>query len=103
KPWTRSLERSPWYKGFAYVARIAGLKELRRTLGIGSAPARPACTHARRFCMRAPASCWLVRRRTCVHRPRADLFVGEHACIGLVLACSSASTRAPSRASFQKL
>ena len=39
----------------------------------------------------------------CVHRPRAGLFVGEHACIGLVLACSSASTRAPSRASFQEV
>ena len=30
----------------------------------------------------------------CVHRPRAGLFVGEHACIGLVLARSSANMRA---------
>ncbi|PYS16562.1 MAG: hypothetical protein DMG17_12140 [Acidobacteria bacterium] len=36
-------------------------------------------------------------------RPRAGLFVGKHACTGLVLACSSASTRAPSRASFQEV
>ena len=36
-------------------------------------------------------------------RPRAGLFVGKHACTGLVLACSSASTRAPSRTSFQEV
>ena len=30
----------------------------------------------------------------CVHRARAGLFIGEHACIGLVLACSSANMRA---------
>src|SRR2546422_11649035 len=30
----------------------------------------------------------------CVHRPRAGLFIGEHACIGLVLACLSANMRA---------
>src|SRR2546428_58936 len=40
---------------------------------------------------------------TWLHRPRAGLFVGKHACTGLVLACSSASTRAPSRASFQEV
>src|SRR5438876_8169378 len=30
----------------------------------------------------------------CVHRPRAGLFIGEHACIGLVLTCSSANMHA---------
>src|SRR5436309_11157011 len=29
-----------------------------------------------------------------MHRARAGLFIGEHACIGLVLACSSANMRA---------
>src|SRR5207249_6024296 len=38
--------------------------------------------------------CWLVGRGTCVNRVRAGLFFGEHACIGLVLACSSANMHA---------
>ena len=54
-----------------------------------------ACSSAN---MHASASCWLVYRRTCVHRARAGLFVGEHACIGLVLACLSANMRARPRA-----
>ena len=44
--------------------------------------------------MHASGSCWLVHRRTCMHWARAGLFVGEHACIGLVLACSSANMHA---------
>ena len=36
--------------------------------------------------MRARASCWLARRRACVHEPRADVHAREHACTWLVLA-----------------
>ena len=36
------------------------------------------------LCMRACASCWLARRRTCVHEPRADMQAGEHACTSFV-------------------
>src|SRR6266487_1976174 len=35
--------------------------------------------------MRARGSCWLARRRTCVHGPRADVPAREHACTWLVL------------------
>src|SRR5213595_2080571 len=38
--------------------------------------------------MRAQVSCWLARRRTCVHKPRAGLHAAEHACTSLVLACT---------------
>ncbi len=30
--------------------------------------------------MRASGSCWLVRRQARVHRSRAGLFIGKHAC-----------------------
>src|SRR6266702_4095056 len=67
----------------------------------------PACGDLRRACqhtalyacicpvlactpqnMRAQASCWLARRRTCVHESRAGLHAGEHACMSLVLTCT---------------
>ena len=38
--------------------------------------------------MRARASCWRARRRTCVHESCAGLHAGEHACTSLVLACT---------------
>src|SRR2546426_11905246 len=44
--------------------------------------------------MRACASCWLVRRRTCVHEPCADMQAGEHACTRLVLTCTPTNVRA---------
>src|SRR5213593_4236596 len=55
------------------------------------------------LCMRACASCWLARRRTCVHEPRADMQAGEHACTSLVLTCTLASTRAQRRADLHRL
>ena len=36
------------------------------------------------LCMRACASCWLARRRTCVHEGCAHTHAEEHACTGLV-------------------
>src|SRR5437870_3992826 len=44
--------------------------------------------------MRARASCWRARRRTCVHESCAGLHAGEHACTSLVLACTPENMRA---------
>src|SRR5437773_8587222 len=40
------------------------------------------------LCMRACASCWLARRRTCVHEGCADTHAEEHACTSLVRTCT---------------
>jgi len=44
--------------------------------------------------MRARASCWRARRRTCVHESCAGVHAGEHACTSLVLACTPENMRA---------
>src|SRR5437667_8511916 len=57
--------------------------------------ARTSGVHASTpLCMRACASCWLARRRTCVHEGCAHTHAEEHACMCLVLACTSKNMRA---------
>src|SRR5438046_3092104 len=46
------------------------------------------------LCMRACASCWLARRRTCVHEGCADMHAKEHACTSLVRTCTPENMRA---------
>src|SRR5439155_24932140 len=46
------------------------------------------------LCMRACASCWLARRRTCVHEGCADTHAEEHACTSLVRARTPGNMRA---------
>src|SRR2546427_2187042 len=48
--------------------------------------------------MRARASCWRARQRTCVHESCAGVHAGEHACTSLVLACTLVNMCAQSRA-----
>src|SRR5438094_2248989 len=46
------------------------------------------------LCMRACASCWIARRRTCVHEGCADTHAKEHACTRVVLTRTPKNMRA---------
>src|SRR5207249_3460966 len=68
------------------------------SLVLACTPQKHACTSLVLACtpenMRARVLCWLARRRTCVHKPRAGLHAAEHACTSLVLACTPQNMRA---------